>query len=130
MEDVIEKATHATLAAPALENLIQHSLEDGKAFDIVSIDLHGKSDIADTMIIASGTSTKHTSFLAQHLIEALKGENPSAVRSVEGLNDGNWVLVDAGDVIVHIFRPEVRDVYNLEKMWAMALPEAELAAVH
>ena len=78
------------------------------------------------MVIASGTSSKHSSFLAEKLIQQIKEVDPSGICSVEGMNDGNWVLVDVGDVIVHIFKPEMREMYNLEKMWSVCMPEAEL----
>ncbi len=82
--------------------------------------------MADYMIIASGTSDRHTSSLAENLINKVKeGLNYSNV-SVEGLSDGNWVLVDIGDVVVHIFKPGVRELYNLEKMWAMPIKEPVL----
>ncbi|HYP58308.1 MAG TPA: ribosome silencing factor [Beijerinckia sp.] len=95
------------------------SLDDSKAEDIVSLDLHGKTTLADVMVIASGRSNVHVGAIADHLIKALKAASPSghAGPRVEGLQNCDWVLVDAGDVIVHIFRPEVRQFYNLEKMW-------------
>ncbi len=86
------------------------------------IDLVGKTSIADLMIIASGRSARHVTAVVGHLTERLKkGGLPP--RAVEGLPKADWVLVDAGDVIVHVFRPEVREFYNLEKMWAVPLPE-------
>ncbi len=126
MEDEITKE-NITQVITDLKSLIQNSLEDGKAEDVVVIDLHGKTDIADYMIIASGTSNRHTSFLAEKLSQNIRAVDPTAVSSVEGVADGNWVLVDTGDIIVHIFRPEYREMYNLEKMWAVKLPEAEMA---
>ena len=98
------------------------SLEQDKAEDIIVIDLAGKTSIADFMIIASGRSQRHVAAIAEHLVERLKrrGAPPA---SVEGLAQADWVLIDAGDVIVHVFRPEVRSFYNLEKMWAVSLPE-------
>ncbi len=78
------------------------------------------------MVIASGTSSKHSSFLAEKLIQQVKEHDPRGISCVEGLNDGNWVLVDIGDVIVHIFKPEIREMYNLEKMWSAFIPEEEL----
>ena len=80
------------------------------------------------MVVASGTSSKHSSFLAEKLIQEIKHHDSSGVYCVEGLSDGNWVLVDAGDIIVHIFKPEVREMYNLEKMWSASMPETELIA--
>jgi ribosome-associated protein len=76
------------------------------------------------MVVASGTSTKHSSFLAEKLIQQIKELDPMGVSCVEGLSDGNWVLVDTGDIIVHIFKPELREIYNLEKMWSVRMPEA------
>jgi len=97
------------------------SLEDSKAEDIVSIDLHGKTSIADTMIIATGRSNVHVGAIADRVIKALKARGTYVPR-VEGLQSCDWVLVDAGDIIVHLFRPEVRQFYNLEKMWGMDRP--------
>ncbi|HEV2185764.1 MAG TPA: ribosome silencing factor, partial [Stellaceae bacterium] len=110
--------------APELLTRIIASLEDGKAEDIVTIDLTGKTLIADYMVVASGRSARQVVSLAEHLIEVL----PKKWRaSVEGKTQGDWVLIDAGDVIVHIFRPEIRAHYNLEKMWGSDLPDAEAA---
>ena len=100
---------------PVLDAILQ-SLDDDKAEDVVAIDLRGKSEIADNMVIASGRSTRQVSAMADHLIEKLKAEFGIICRS-EGKEQGDWVLIDAGDVIVHVFRPEVRDFYQLEKMW-------------
>ncbi|MEP6150239.1 MAG: ribosome silencing factor [Nisaea sp.] len=83
---------------------------------MVVIDLEGKTSICDTMLIASGRSTRQVAAMAQHLIEELKSAGIKGI-SVEGLSQGDWVLVDAGDIIVHLFRPEVREFYGLEKMW-------------
>lgn len=98
---------------------METSLEDDKATDIVVIDLIGKSDIADYMVIASGTSQRQVAAIAGHLRDNLKKSGLEKV-SVEGLNNSDWVLVDGGDIIVHIFHPEVREFYNLEKMWDAA----------
>lgn len=108
-------------AAPnEILEIVERTLHDHKAEDVVVIDLTGKSSIADTMVIATGRSQRQVVALAERLREAL---GPVAPRlSVEGLPHGDWVLIDAGDVIVHLFRPEVRAFYNLEKMWAVALP--------
>jgi ribosome-associated protein len=95
-------------------------LDDAKAEDIVSIDLHGKTSLADAMIIATGRSNTHVGAIAERLIGALKGT--LRVPRVEGLQTCDWVLVDAADIIVHIFRPEVRQFYNLEKMWGSGRP--------
>lgn len=106
-------------ALPHRESLVElasGSLDDSKAEDIVVIDLEGKSSISDYMIIASGRSTRQVSAMAEHLIEKLKSVGVKGI-SVEGLAQGDWVLIDAGDIIVHLFRPEVREFYGLEKMW-------------
>lgn len=100
------------------------SLEDDKAEGVVVIDLAGKTSIADYMIIASGRSQRQVGAMADHLIERLKAKGYGTPRA-EGLPQCDWVLIDAGDVVVHIFRPEVRSFYNLEKMWGAALPETE-----
>ncbi|MGB0410807.1 MAG: ribosome silencing factor [Pikeienuella sp.] len=91
-------------------------LDDSKAEDVVQIDLRGKSAIADYMVIASGASTRQVSSMTEKLADGLKKDMGVLVKT-EGKNAGDWVLLDAGDVIVHIFRPEVRDFYQLEKMW-------------
>lgn len=95
--------------------IIKDSLEDMKADDIVIIDLAGKTSIASYMVVASGTSNRHVASIAQKIEENLKKAGYKC--SVEGEDKADWVLIDAFDVIVHIFRPEVREFYNLEKMW-------------
>ncbi|MGV6819690.1 MAG: ribosome silencing factor [Parvularcula sp.] len=97
-----------------------HRLDEEQARDIVTIDLIGKSDVADTMIIASGRSHRHVGAVADKLARALKEAGFGPI-SVEGLPAADWVLIDAGDVIVHLFRPEVRSFYNLERIWAPEL---------
>ena len=111
-------------AAEALHDLVLRSLDGDKAVDVVSIPLQGKSNIADHMVIASGTSTRQVASMAQKLAERIKRDLGRSVR-VEGLPVADWVLIDAGDVIVHVFRPEVREFYQLEKMW---LPQPAAAA--
>jgi ribosome-associated protein len=106
-----------------LRALIERSLDDDKGEDIVVIDLAGKSDIADFLVIASGRSTRQVATMADHLRERIKAAGHGNAR-IEGLPQGDWVLVDAGDIVVHLFRPEVRGFYNLEKMWGLALPAA------
>jgi ribosome-associated protein len=106
----------------SLHNLVLDSLDDDLAQDITSIDLSGKSAIADHMVIATGRSQRHVGALADHLLRKLKAVGCKNVRT-EGQNTCDWVLVDAGDVVVHIFRAEVRAFYGLEKMWASELPE-------
>lgn len=103
--------------AEALHDLVLRSLDDDKAVEIVSIPLGGKSNIADHMVIASGRSTRQVAAMAQKLSERIKRDLGRNVR-VEGLPAADWVLIDADDVIVHLFRPEVRSFYNLERMWA------------
>lgn len=97
------------------------TLEDAKAEDTVAIDLAGKTSLADAMIVTSGRSNRHVGAIADQLIEKLKAEGHTGMR-VEGMPHCDWVLIDAGDVIVHIFRPEVRSFYNLEKMWGSDRP--------
>lgn len=97
--------------------IILTSLEDSKAEEIISIDIRGKSALADFMVIASGRSPRHVAAIAEHLLRQLKAVCSDPVR-VEGLSGADWVLIDAGDVIIHLFRPEVRLFYNLEKMWS------------
>lgn len=101
----------------SLHALILQSLDDDQAQDIVSIPLAGKSSIADHMVIASGRSTRQVAAMAQKLSERIKHGGFGHVR-LEGLPAADWVLVDAGDVVIHLFRPEVRTFYNLERMWA------------
>jgi ribosome-associated protein len=93
------------------------SLEDDKAEDILAIDIRGKSSFADMLIVASGRSARHVGALADHVMRKLKESGVKDVR-VEGMPNCDWVLVDAGDVVVHLFRPEVRSFYNIEKIWA------------
>ena len=111
-----------------LVSLVQTSLEDDKADDIVVIDLAGKSDIADYMVIATGRSQRQVGAMADHLVARLKPEVPRPV-GVEGEQRCDWVLIDGGDVIVHLFRPEVRSFYNLEKMWSSALSDSQRPAL-
>ena len=105
------------LSLPQIERLILTSLDANKAEHIVSIDLTGKSDVADRMVVASGTSSRHVGALADYVVEALKRAGFEHV-PVEGKESCDWVLVDAGDVIVHIFKPDAREHYNIEKMWS------------
>jgi ribosome-associated protein len=98
-------------------SLILTRLDDMKAEDTTTIDLTGKTSIADLMVVTSGRSNRHVGAVADRVIQGLKDAGVSGVR-VEGLRNCDWVLIDAGDVIVHVFRPEVRAFYNLEKMWA------------
>ena len=109
-------AAGASASAPLLEAVL-HRLDEEQAQEVVTIDLAGKSNVADHMVIASGRSTRQVAAIAQKLAESLKRGGHGPVR-LEGLPQADWVLLDAGDVVVHLFRPEVRSFYNLERMWA------------
>lgn len=109
-----------------LHAAVLRSLDDDQAVDIVSIPLAGKSTIADHMVIASGRSTRQVASMATKLADRLKQEHGRLVR-IEGLPTADWVLIDADDVIVHLFRPEVRSFYNLERMWAFGDEKAVAA---
>ncbi len=122
---VPEKATFEEKVLPGLQEVlraIETSLSEHKAQDIVSIDLRGKTDIADAMVVASGISDRHVLALADYVSVALK-EIGVAPLSIEGRESRNWVLVDLGDVVVHLFVPEARLFYNLERMWDVVIPE-------
>jgi len=113
------KAAPAKAAPPSeLIRRIVASLEDDKAEEIVTVDLAGRSSLCDAAVIASGRSTRHVMSIAEHLARRLKDVG-YGTRPVTGAAQGDWALVDAGDVIVHVFRPEVRDYYDLEGMWAV-----------
>lgn len=122
----------AAAANRALLDLVLETLDDTKAENVVVIDLADKSSIADFMVVASGRSSRQVVTMADHLAERLKARpgasGKAAAPSVEGKGQGDWVLIDAGDVIVHLFRPEVRDFYGLEKMWALPHDEDESEA--
>jgi len=109
--------TASPVDVEALHSLVLKSLDDDQAVDVVTIPLTGKSNIADHMVIASGRSTRQVASMAGKLADRIKQELKKNVR-IEGLSAADWVLIDADDVIVHIFRPEVRSFYNLERMWA------------
>ncbi len=113
----------------ALHRLVLQSLDDDQAVETISIPLAGKSTIADHMVIASGRSTRQVASMAAKLAEKIKAECGRSPRS-EGLPTADWVLIDAGDVIVHLFRPEVRSFYNLERMWSFGDAPAPEAATH
>ena len=100
-----------------LLDFVLKQLDDDQAQEVVTIDLEGKSSIADYMVIASGRSTRQVASIAQKLAEKLKQNGYGPVK-LEGLPAADWVLLDAGDIVVHLFRPEVRSFYNLERMWA------------
>lgn len=113
--------------AEDLYQLILQSLDDDQAQDVTSIPLAGKSSIGDYMVIANGRSTRHVAAIAEKLAERIKKETRRPVQ-IEGLPAADWVLLDAGDVIVHLFRPEVRSFYNLERMWGFGDPADDDAA--
>ena len=104
-----------------LQRVILTKLDDDKAEDVVVIDLQGKSQLADAIVVASGRSQRHVAALADHLQRALKDAGFGRSQ-VEGLPQADWVLIDAGDVIVHLFRPEVRAFYQIEKIWSVDSP--------
>jgi ribosome-associated protein len=117
--------THTMITDVAsLRDAIITSLEDDKAEDIVLVDLKGKTSFADMMVIADGRSNRHVSSMADSLMKTLKHSGVDYL-SVEGLESCDWVLIDAGDIVVHLFKPTIRELYNLEKMWAVAIPEAQ-----
>jgi ribosome-associated protein len=116
-------ASNRTASRDLLARILT-SLDDDKAEEVVEIDLRGKSEMADYMVICSGRSSRQVTAIAEKLVDRLK-EELGLVCKVEGKDVGDWVLIDAGDVIVHVFRPEVREFYQLEKMW---MSPAETAA--
>ena len=113
------------MGSAALHQLVLKQLDDDQAQEIVSIPLEGKSSIADHMVIASGRSTRQVASMAQKLAEEIKKAGYGHAR-VEGLPAADWVLIDAGDVVVHLFRPEVRSFYNLERMWSFEGSETSM----
>jgi ribosome-associated protein len=113
------------MGADSLHQLVLSQLDDDQAQEIVSIPLEGKSSIADHMVIASGRSTRQVASMAQKLAEKIKQAGFGNAR-VEGLPAADWVLIDAGDVVIHLFRPEVRSFYNLERMWSFEGSEASM----
>ncbi len=123
MPDVAGAGAPVDVSSEKLLKRILKSLESDKAEDAVTIDLHGKSEIADYMVICSGRSTRQVSAISEKLVDRLK-ELLGYRCKVEGQDQGDWVLIDAGDVIVHVFRPEVREFYHLEKMWQSGAPGA------
>lgn len=113
-------------AVNALKTVLA-SLDDSKAEDIVSLDIAGKSALADFMVVVSGRSNRHVSAICEHLLKDYKDAGFGTAR-VEGLETGDWVLIDTGDIIVHVFRPEVREFYGIERMWAV--PEVSEDTLH
>ncbi|WP_341863338.1 ribosome silencing factor [Gymnodinialimonas sp. 57CJ19] len=115
--------TQTAYTSEELLERILTSLDDDKAEDVVQIDLRGKSSIGDYMVVASGRSTRQVSAIAEKLVDRLKQEY-GLYSKIEGKDTGDWVLIDTADVVVHIFRPEVREFYQLEKMWQPEAPES------
>ncbi len=113
-------------ADSALRKLILASLDDSKAEEVAFVDLSGKTSFADAMVIANGRSQRHVGSIADNVAKALREYGMQHV-TIEGKETCNWVLIDGGDIIVHVFRPEFREMYNLEKMWSVALPQQEMA---
>ncbi|MEQ8348831.1 MAG: ribosome silencing factor [Sneathiellaceae bacterium] len=112
--------------AEALLDRVRNSLEDDKAEEIAVIDLAGKTTLADYMVIASGRSSRQVAAIAEHLVERVKGAG-LPVLGMEGVRTAEWVAIDLGDVLVHVFQPEVRKFYNLEKLWSVTWPEQAAA---
>jgi ribosome-associated protein len=112
-----------TSIAKSLSDHILSVLDENSAQDTININIHGKSSVADYMIVTSGRSSRHVGALADYVLRSLKDLGHKNL-GVEGLDASDWVLIDVGDVIVHIFRPEVRVFYNLEKIWSVPLPES------
>lgn len=103
--------------AELLRKLVQNSLENGKALDVAVIDVRGKSDVADYLIIATGTSTRHVGALAEQVVQKISDSKLTTV-ATEGMSQCSWVVVDTPYIVVHVFLPEMRSMYNLEKMWS------------
>lgn len=106
------------MSSQSLKDIVLSFLDMDKAFDITAIDLDEQTALADAMIIASGTSSRHVNALARKLKQRLELKGVKGIR-LEGLEKSDWVILDAGDLVIHLFRPEVRDFYNIEKMWGM-----------
>lgn len=115
-QQVAQRASAPTPQGESLLELVLSVLDENKAEDVISIDLRGKSSMGDAMVIASGRSSRQVGALAEHITDAVKS-NYGISAKVEGKDLGDWVLIDTGDVIVHLFRPEVREFYQIEKMW-------------
>ncbi len=113
--------TSGSMSPKDMDIFIEKALDDDKAQDIVSIKIHDSSAITDYMIVATGTSNRHVHSLAENLKQKLTDAGVKNIR-VEGLSQSDWVVLDIGDIIVHIFRPEVRSFYNIEKMWSIQGP--------
>jgi len=121
---ILTHDSHSPYDTEALKDLIVASLDDDKATDIEVINLSGQSALADYIVVASGTSSRQITRMAEKLAERLAARGHKHMRT-EGMTQGNWVVCDAGDVIIHLFRPEVREFYNIEKMWSVPVAGAE-----
>jgi ribosome-associated protein len=119
----------ASMQVEALRDLVVHTLDDMKAIDLTVIDVRGKTSITDFFVLASGTSDRHVKAMAETVVYKAKesGETPLGT---EGLNEGEWALVDLNGVVVHLMLPKVRDYYQLEKLWQHDVPKAEQLAKH
>nr|WP_258571128.1 ribosome silencing factor [Flavimaribacter sediminis] len=125
--DISSTVMESGAAALHALKLVLASLEESKSEDVVSIDITGKSALGDYMVVASGRSSRHVTAICDHLLRDMKSAGYGNLR-VEGLSTGDWVLIDTGDIIIHVFRPEIREFYNIEKLW-MA-PDIEEGTVH
>lgn len=112
----IRKPKKSQIDSKSISDLVLKSLDEDQAIDVLEIDLAGKTSIADIMIVASGRNSRHVAAMADHISSVLK-DNGAGRLKVQGLENADWVLIDAGDVIIHLFRPEVRDFYSLETIW-------------
>jgi ribosome-associated protein len=120
------KTARTTVAKPSLKTIVLAALDDMKALDVKVLDVRGLTDIADTMVIASGTSDRHVRSVAQRVVEKTKGAG-FRPHGVEGQQDGDWVLIDLHDMIVHVMLPRVREFYGLEKLWDMTVAKRAAA---
>jgi ribosome-associated protein len=127
-ENIIARSKPTQPANKNLLKLVEATLDDDKALDVVVINLNGKTEIADYMVVASGASSRQVGAMAGHLRDTIKQSGFQHV-ALEGNSQCDWVLIDAGDIVVHLFRPEVRDFYGLEKMWDVATPGAGTAKI-
>ena len=132
METTLTEIKNASPTAPlladsddakALSDFVQSILDENSAQDVIEIDVQGKSSVADYMLVASGRSNRHVSALADYVVRGLKEQGFKSL-GIEGKESGDWILIDVGDVILHVFRPEVRLFYNLEKIWSVPLPQS------
>jgi len=123
-KQTIPQSVKTTPDGSTLLEVVKKSLDDDKAQDVVVIELIGKSEIADFLVVASGTSQRHVGSMGEHLRDQMKKAGMTTV-PVEGMPQCDWVLVDGGDVVVHLFRPEVREFYDIEKMWGAKGPDPQ-----